>query len=106
MRTRLCAVALIGLALGSGASPALAQEAGEGAALYEKHCATCHGIDGTGKGPMAGVLLIQPIDLTGLAAANEGVFPLLRVVRRIDGRDPLVSHGSPMPVYWRLLRGR
>lgn len=28
-----------------------------------------------------------------------GVFPLDRVIRRIDGRDPLVSHGSEMPVY-------
>jgi hypothetical protein len=47
---------------------------------------------------MAGVLVIQPTDLTTLASA-DGTFPVARVVARIDGRDPLVSHGSPMPVY-------
>ncbi|MFZ1728108.1 MAG: cytochrome c, partial [Albidovulum sp.] len=37
--------------------------------------------------------------LTALAATNAGVFPVARVVARIDGRQPLVSHGSPMPVF-------
>lgn len=90
---------IAGVALAAAASPALAQEAARGAELYRVHCATCHGIDGTGQGPMAGVLVVQPADLTMLAAGNGGRFPTERVVRRIDGRDPLVSHGSPMPVY-------
>ncbi len=76
---------------------AAAQDAQTGAELYQHYCATCHGIDATGHGPMAGVLVIQPTDLTGLA--KGGGFPTARVVARIDGRDPLVSHGSPMPVY-------
>jgi hypothetical protein len=33
------------------------------------------------------------------------VFPLMRVIRRIDGRNPLVSHGSDMPVYGELFEG-
>lgn len=48
---------------------------------------------------MASVLTIQPSDLTALAARNGGIFPTVRVVMRIDGREPLVAHGSPMPVY-------
>lgn len=28
------------------------------------------------------------------------------MVKRIDGRDPLVSHGSPMPVYGFFFEGR
>ena len=28
------------------------------------------------------------------------------VVQRIDGRDPLVSHGSPMPVYGPYFEGQ
>ncbi|MFY2825857.1 c-type cytochrome [Ruegeria sp. MALMAid1280] len=80
------------------ASQAGAQDAEMGAELYQHYCATCHGIDATGYGPMAGVLVIQPADLTKLAG-EDGVFPTARVVARIDGRDPLVSHGSPMPVY-------
>ncbi|MCL6283151.1 cytochrome c [Ruegeria sp. 2012CJ41-6] len=85
------------------ALPAVAQDAENGEALYVKHCATCHGIDATGQGPMAGVLMIKPADLSALS--KDGVFPTERVVRRIDGRDPLVSHGSPMPVYGDFFEG-
>jgi len=80
------------------ATVASAQDVETGADLYQHYCATCHGIDATGHGPMAGVLVIQPTNLRALSDA-EGVFPTARVVARIDGRDPLVSHGSPMPVY-------
>lgn len=92
---------LIGLTLASCALglPALAQDADIGRAHYHTHCATCHGLEGRGDGPMAGVLMIKPVDLTELTVANGGTFPLERVIKRIDGRDPLVSHGSPMPVY-------
>lgn len=92
--------------LGLMALPAAAQDAGEGRVLFRNHCATCHGIEATGHGPMAGVLVIKPADLTQLSAGNGGVFPVERVVRRIDGRDPLVSHGSPMPVYGFFFEGR
>ncbi len=97
---------IAGLALAGAALPALAQDVKEGGELYRVHCATCHGIEGTGQGPMAGVLVIQPSDLTQLAKANGGAFPLERVVKRIDGRDPLVSHGSPMPVYGFFFEGK
>jgi mono/diheme cytochrome c family protein len=99
MKISILALAMI------GAGAAVAQDADEGGALFERHCATCHGIDAKGQGPMAGVLMIQPVDLTRLAAGNDGTFPLLRVIRRIDGRDPLVSHGSPMPVYGDFFEG-
>jgi mono/diheme cytochrome c family protein len=77
-----------------------------GEALYLEHCAVCHGVDATGDGPMAPVLLVQPADLTTLIARYEGVFPLERVAARIDGRDPLVSHGSQMPVYGLFFQGK
>lgn len=92
-------------ALTVAATSAGAQDATKGEELYRVHCATCHGIDMHGQGPMAGVLLVQPSDLTALAAGNDGVFPTERVVMRIDGRDPLVSHGSPMPVYGPFFEG-
>ena len=47
---------------------------------------------------MAPVLTLQPPNLRTLTARHDGVFPVTRVVTRIDGRDPLVAHGSPMPV--------
>ena len=52
-----------------------------------------------GNGPLAPVLTLQPKNLTALAAENGGSFPMSRVIARIDGRDPLVAHGSPMPVF-------
>ena len=81
------------------ATSATAQDTEKGAEIYRTHCATCHGIDAMGDGPMAGALLLRPPNLRDLAERNDGVFPIKRVVMRIDGRDPLVSHGSPMPVY-------
>lgn len=80
-------------------------DADTGAGVFRTHCASCHGIEATGHGPMAGVMVIKPTDLTALRANNGGVFPTARVVMRIDGRDPLVSHGSPMPVYGPFFEG-
>lgn len=87
------------------ALPAAAQDIAEGRALYERHCATCHGLVAEGGGPMAPALVLQPPDLTTLQTRYGGTFPVLRVVRRIDGREPLVSHGSPMPVYGGFFEG-
>lgn len=99
IRTALTLAAL------AAAAPVAAQDPEAGEALYRTHCAACHGIDAEGNGPMAGVLTIKPTDLTALAADNDGAFPSLDVVRRIDGRDPLVAHGSPMPVYGDFFEG-
>lgn len=83
-----------------------AQDVDAGAELFRIHCATCHGTEASGQGPMAGVLVIKPADLTALSKGNGGQFPFENVVRRIDGRDPLVSHGSPMPVYGFFFEGK
>lgn len=87
------------------ATPALAQDTFEGEALFQFYCATCHGTNATGNGPMSPSLVVAPSDLTTLAARNDGVFPTTRVVMRIDGRDPLVAHGSMMPVYGDFFEG-
>jgi hypothetical protein len=88
-----------------GVNATAAQDIEEGAALFQNHCASCHGLDADGKGPMAAVLTVQPKDLTQLSTEGDGVFPTVRVVMRIDGRDPLVSHGSLMPVYGDFFEG-
>jgi len=87
------------------AGNALAQDVSDGGELFQRYCATCHGIEASGQGPMAGVMIIKPADLTALSKGNGGEFPVARVVARIDGRDPLVSHGSPMPVYGDFFEG-
>ncbi len=93
---------LIIMALGT---PAVAQDVAQGEALFGFYCATCHGNSAVGNGPMSPSLVVAPADLTALAAGNGGVFPTERVIMRIDGRDPLVSHGSMMPVYGDFFEG-
>jgi mono/diheme cytochrome c family protein len=99
MRTTSLSAFRLAVALAAWSAPAAAQDAVRGEALFLDHCAACHGIEARGNGPRAPVLTIQPTDLTRLAAEAGGVFPLLRAARRIDGTDPLVSHGSPMPIW-------
>jgi mono/diheme cytochrome c family protein len=69
--------------------------------LYGAYCASCHGVDATGNGPMAAWLKVQPSDLTRIAARNGGKFPLDRVDRIIAGEEALPSgHGTrAMPVW-------
>ena len=88
------------------AQVAQAQDVTEGRALYDRYCAACHGPDGTGEGPLQRVLDVPPGDLSRLQRGTDGRFPLARVVRRIDGRDPLEAHGGEMPVYAGIFAGR
>lgn len=68
--------------------------------LYIKDCASCHGVDGTGNGPLASQLAVPPINLRLLKKANGGDFPFRDVQRSIDGRTMPRSHGLPdMPVW-------
>ena len=68
--------------------------------LYKEYCASCHGVEGRGNGPMASSLKGKVPDLTGIAARHGGTFPADQVRTIIDGRTPLPSHGSrDMPVW-------
>lgn len=87
------------LCLFAAAGPALAQDAQRGADLFATYCASCHGDDAMGAGRMSEILTVTPPDLTRLSARNGGVFPTQSVVFRIDGRDPLLAHGGPMPFF-------
>lgn len=68
---------------------------------FEANCASCHGTDGKGKGPIVDLLRKSPPDLTLLARANGGVFPMARLYDVIDGAN-VPSHGTrDMPVWGR-----
>jgi mono/diheme cytochrome c family protein len=69
--------------------------------LYKAYCASCHGVDAKGNGPMAAWLKVPPSDLTRIAARNGGTFPLARVDRIISGEEALPSgHATgAMPVW-------
>ena len=97
---------LLVLALLLSAGPGAAQDAPEGAALYIRYCAACHGMEARGDGEMAAILTVLPADLTQLSAGNGGVFPVARVARQIDGRDPLLAHGGVMPLFGDFFEGQ
>jgi mono/diheme cytochrome c family protein len=76
-----------------------AAPAADGRELFRTYCASCHGASGVGNGPAAAAMRRRPADLTGLALANNGVFPSERMRRIIDGRE-IEAHGDrDMPVW-------
>lgn len=91
-----CALSVAGTAL---AAPP------DGHALFQSHCASCHGVLGHGDGPMEPVLSVDIPDLTELELRAGGDFPLLYVLSTIDGRLALQGHGGPMPVFGPILGG-
>jgi mono/diheme cytochrome c family protein len=71
-----------------------------GEEVYLRFCASCHGMDGQGGGPVAASLNVVVPDLTRLAARNDGVFPAADVREIVDGRAVVVAHGPrSMPVW-------
>ena len=67
----------------------------DGAALYQGHCAVCHGAEGAGDGPMAKLLVRGVPDLRSIDMSNK-----LELIEVIDGRGMRAAHGTPdMPVW-------
>jgi mono/diheme cytochrome c family protein len=72
----------------------------EGPDLYQAYCASCHGKDGKGNGPVSPALKATVPDLTMIAKMNGGDFPAAKVRRIILGEGMIASHGSrEMPVW-------
>jgi mono/diheme cytochrome c family protein len=71
-----------------------------GGDLYQRFCASCHGAQGRGDGPVAASFKIEVPDLTLIARRANNAYPRERVVRIIDGRHIIGAHGSrTMPVW-------
>ena len=72
----------------------------EGADLYKAYCASCHGSNAKGHGPVSPVLITQAPDLTTIAKRNGGVFPSQRVRKIIAGVEIIIAHGTrEMPIW-------
>ena len=73
-----------------------------GAEDFATYCAACHGRDGKGAGSVADTMDKPPADLTQLAAANDGSFPMTRVMSKIWGYAK-APDGTVMPQFAPLL---
>lgn len=71
----------------------------DGALAFQQDCAACHGPSGTGDGELAAQLSRIPPDLTGLSAANGGVYPRDYVIGVIDGFDRGDHFAPDMPAF-------
>lgn len=104
-RSKLAAALAPALLLALSASGGDEEERGrnpshEGYPLYQRFCASCHGIRADGKGARAAVTSPPPTDLTRLAAARGRAPRLEELTRIIDGRRTVRAHGEgPMPVW-------
>ena len=107
----LCAIAGIfvpSLAVGevetlSGSQIEAEESRSRGALLFQIHCASCHGLDARGSGPVAEHLRVAPANLCNLLERNEAgdlVLPADRLRKVISGREDVRGHGSrEMPVW-------
>jgi mono/diheme cytochrome c family protein len=90
------------------ALPPLVIRSTAGQDLFAFYCASCHGRDGKGSGPVASALKVQPPDLTRLAQRHGGTFPRQQVAAFVtNGGSILTSaHGSSdMPVWGPIFHG-
>jgi mono/diheme cytochrome c family protein len=86
---------------GGPTAPRLALESLTGRDSFELYCASCHGRDGAGRGPVAASLRTAPADLTTLSQRNGGTFPRPRVLAFVEGTSRQAgAHGtSDMPIW-------
>jgi mono/diheme cytochrome c family protein len=88
-----------GLAAGFAAA-AQAEDPDVGKSEFQSSCASCHGTDARGKGPVADQMKVPPPDLTTLAKRNNGAFPKDAVYETISGSKTVPAHGiREMPVW-------
>ena len=91
---------MIATIAGCWAAAAQAQEIDIGKSEFQSSCASCHGTDGKGNGPVSGQLKVAPSDLTILAKNNNGVFPTNAVYEIIYGSKTVPAHGTrEMPIW-------
>jgi len=88
------------LTLGTGPVKAADYLTMSGQQLYMRFCASCHGTEAHGDGPVAHSFSRAIPDLTLIARRHGGEFPRDWVDRTIDGRQKIGAHGAyTMPVW-------
>jgi hypothetical protein len=68
--------------------------------LYRRFCASCHGVEGRGDGPVAASFRVEVPDLTRTARRMQGAEGRERLIRIIDGRHIVGAHGTRIMPVW------
>ena len=89
-----------GAASAGEATPAPSAEAiRHGGDTFLRYCALCHGIDGSGLGPLSDALQKAPPDLTQISKRNGGTFPTEKI-KNIIANGGMRSHGMMAMLAW------
>ena len=76
------------------------EPASDGRQMYMSYCASCHGVDGRGSGPVASSLKTPPSDLTALSKNHNGEYPSNYVISVLQSGISAPAHGTTaMPVW-------
>lgn len=78
-------MAAFSLVLSTGAQAVIQGAPQEGKAVFEQRCATCHGLEGRGDGPLAPFLSPQPASLISAATS----------VKTDEELFEIIAHGRP-----------
>ena len=112
-RLRKFTVGLLGLLVAGSVAMARApgtDDVAQGRALYLQYCASCHGRNADGNGPVAPALSTPPANLHLLWERYGNPLPDDQIARFIDGRADVKAHGPrDMPVWgevWQNPKGR
>jgi mono/diheme cytochrome c family protein len=102
MKTKMFGSMLAVAAALSFARPSLSadNDVADGHRYFVRYCASCHGTDALGDGPVAKSLATPPANLRKLGDKYGMPLPAHRIAELIDGRDTARAHGShEMPVW-------
>jgi len=101
-RREICLIVAIVAALSFAASAVAGgkDDVRYGEKYFLRYCASCHGTNGTGDGPVAKSLTRPPTNLRLLSDKYGSPLPAARLADLIDGRDAVRAHGTAdMPVW-------
>ncbi len=104
IKPTILALVLVSLATSVSAAPPQTRIKDFGRSEFEGNCASCHGMDGKGSGPVTPWLTKAPPDLTTLAKNNGGILPLDRLYQSVSGEGKTAHGTRDMPVWGQTFR--
>jgi mono/diheme cytochrome c family protein len=67
---------------------------------YQRYCASCHGVNADGNGPLASLIRTAPSDLRRLVQRYGSPLDVDAIAKYVDGRSEVPVHGRRgMPVW-------